>query len=126
MITENIFIKQLKKHSLSFLFRLIKNIVFALLFFCLILIVIYITGNYQNFQDESQIIVLTALSYSSDILFLLSALAFLEIIFRFATKPDKIKSFALGIGLLLIMIFSIVCMSFSTIVEYISKGFFNV
>ena len=123
MKEENIFIRQLKKHPLSFLYRLIKNLVFALFFFCLVLAFMYIVGNYQSFQFESQILILRAISFSSIALFIFSILILFETVIRFATKGEKVKSLIVILIMLFNIIFCIVCMSFSNIVYYLSEGF---
>ena len=109
MKEENIFIRQLKKHPLSFLYRLIKNIVFALFFFCLVLVLLYIVGNYQSFQFESQILILRAISFSSIALFIFSILILFETVIRFATKGEKVKSLIVILIMLFNIIFCIVC-----------------
>ncbi|EID84170.1 hypothetical protein MSI_23880 [Treponema sp. JC4] len=123
MQTENIFIRQLKKHPLSFLYRLIKNIVFSLFLFCLVLLVLYIAGNYQNFQTESQQLILSTLSFSSIVLLIFSILIFGETIIRLITKGEKLKSVAVLLTMIFNILFSIFCMSFSNIVYYLSEGF---
>ena len=123
MQTENVFIRQLKKHPLSFLYRLIKNIVFSLFFFCLVLVVLYIAGNYQNFQTESQQLILSTLSFSSIVLLLFSILIFGETIIRLITKGEKLKSVVVLLIMIFNIFFSIFCMSFSNIVYYLSEGF---
>lgn len=123
MQTENVFIRQLKKHPLSFLYRLIKNIVFSLFFFCLVLVVLYIAGNYQNFQAESQQLILSTLSFSSIVLLIFSILIFGETIIRLVTKGEKLKSVAVLLTMIFNILFSLVCMSFSNVVYYLSEGF---
>ncbi|WP_027727610.1 hypothetical protein [Treponema sp. C6A8] len=123
MQTENVFIRQLKKHPLSFLYRLIKNIVFSLFFFCLVLVVLYIAGNYQNFQAESQQLILSTLSFSSIVLLIFSILIFGETIIRLITKGEKLKSVAVLLTMIFNILFSLVCMSFSNVVYYLSEGF---
>jgi hypothetical protein len=123
MQTENVFIRQLKKHPLSFLYRLIKNIVFSLFFFCLVLVVLYIAGDYQNFQTESQQLILSTLSFSSIVLLLFSILIFGETIIRLITKGEKLKSVAVLLAMIFNIIFSVICMSFSNIIFYLSEGF---
>lgn len=123
MQTENIFIRQLNKHPLSFLYRLIKNIVFSLFLFCLVLLVLYIAGNYQNFQTESQQLILSTLSFSSIVLLIFSILIFGETIIRLITKGEKLKSVAVLLTMIFNILFSIFGMSFSNIVYYLSEGF---
>ena len=123
MNSENVFIRQLKKHPLSFLYRLIKNIVFSLFLFCLVLVVLYIAGNYQNFQAESQQFILSTLSFSSIVLLVLSILIMAETVVRLITKDDRLKSVSVILTMIFNIAFSIVCMSFSNIVYYISEGF---
>lgn len=105
------------------MYRLIKNIVFALFFFCIVLVVIYVVGNEQNFQFESQILILTAISYSSIVLFILSVLIVVETLIRLIFKPEKFKSIIVLFFMIFNIAFSILCMSFSNIVYYLSEGF---
>lgn len=123
MKEENVFIRQLKKHPLSFLYRLIKNLVFALFFFCLVLVLMYIVGNYQSFQFESQKLILKTISFSSIALLIFSILILFETGIRFATKGEKIKSLVVMAVMIFNIIFSFVCMSFSNVVYYLSEGF---
>ena len=123
MSEENIFIRQLKKHPLSFLFRLIKNIVFALFLFNFVLVILYIVGNYQEFQVESQQLLLNVITFTSITLLILSVLIFFETGIRLFTKEDKIRSLILLMLMIINVIFGFLCMSFSNIVYYLSEGF---
>lgn len=123
MSEENIFIRQLKKHPLSFLFRLIKNIVFALFLFNFVLVILYIVGNYQEFQVESQQLLLNVITFTSITLLILSVLIFFETGIRLFTKEDKIRSLILLLLMIINVIFGFLCMSFSNIVYYLSEGF---
>ncbi len=123
MSEENIFIKQLKKHPLSFLFRLTKNIVFALFVFNLVLVVLYVAGNYQEFQVESQQLLLNVITLTSITLLILSVLIFFETGIRLITKDDKIRSLILLFLMILNIVFGFFCMIFSKIVYFLSEGF---
>ena len=123
MSEENIFIKQLKKHPLSFLFRLTKNIVVALFVFNLVLVVLYVAGNYQEFQVESQQLLLNVITLTSITLLILSVLIFFETGIRLITKDDKIRSLILLFLMILNIVFGFFCMIFSKIVYFLSEGF---
>ena len=123
MKSENIFIRQLKKHPLSFLYRLIKNVVFALFIFSVVLLMLYAVGNYQNFQFESQKLILSAISLTSTLLLVLSILILVEATVRLLSRDGKFKTLLVIFFMVFNIIFCVFCMSFSNIVYYLSEGF---
>ena len=120
--TTNI-LKNRKKISFTFVLKLTKTIILTLVVFCLLMNVLYVVGNYQNFQDKSQQIILDTISYTSIITIFLTFPVILESIIRIFTvkkKSDSIKTLILMILAIIIMIF---CISFSSFIGYLSKGF---
>ena len=60
--------------------------------FCIILITLYIIGNYQNFQDENQEWILTLLSYVAIFNSLFSIVLTVETAIKIFTEKQKIKN----------------------------------
>jgi len=117
------FSKTFKKHSHSFLYRLTRSIWMALTVFCTILLFIYIMGNYQNFQEESQLLILRTIRNVAVVNIIISLPVVLEAIYRLITRENKIKRSILLVLLILMNIYNCFCMFFSNLIVYISKGF---
>ena len=90
--------------------------------FCVILITLYIIGNYQNFQDENQQWILTLLSYVSIFNSLFSIVLSVETAIKLFTEKQKIKNFVNLLALLASAVFCIFCTGTSNIISYISGG----
>ncbi len=90
--------------------------------FCVILITLYIIGNYQNFQDENQQWILTLLSYVSIFNSLFSIVLSVETAIKLFTEKQKIKNFINLLALLASAVFCIFCTGTSNIISYISGG----
>lgn len=90
--------------------------------FCVILITLYIIGNYQNFQDENQQWILTLLSYVAIFNSLFSIVLTVETAIKIFTEKQKIKNFINMLALIASAVFCIFCTGTSNIISYISGG----
>lgn len=89
---------------------------------CILLTSLYIIGNYQNFQDKSQQIILFFLSYDSIFSTLLSFLLLIETIVKIFTEKYKIKNIINALMLLLAILFCISSTGIAGIISYLSTG----
>lgn len=112
--------KKLISNSLTYKFSLI--ICLTLLLFSLILIGLYIIGNYQNFQDQTQQFLLGLLSYIAIFNAILSILLIVESIFKIALENRKVKSVINLFFLIITFIFELFSLEISTVISYLSKG----
>ncbi|MCR4579760.1 MAG: hypothetical protein K5681_05380 [Treponema sp.] len=96
------------------------NLIFVV--FCVLLTLLYIIGNYQNFQDSSQQIILFFLSYVSIFSTLLSTLLLIESIVKIFTEKYKVKNIIYSVLLLLAIIFCIFSTGIAGIISYLSTG----
>ena len=90
--------------------------------FCVILITLYIIGNYQNFQDENQEWILTLLSYVAIFNSLFSIVLTVETAIKIFTEKQKLKNFINMLALTASAIFCIFCTGTSNVISYISGG----
>lgn len=109
--------------SNSLTYKLSISLDILLTVFSLLLITLYIIGNYQNFQDSTQIIILSTLSYISIFNILLSILLFVETLFKIRTEKQKFKNILNIIYLILAILLGILFSSTSNIINYLSTGF---
>lgn len=112
--------KKLISNSLTY--KLSLNLNLLLTIFSLLLITLYIIGNYQNFQDKSQQTILSVLSYVSVFNILLSFLLLVETIFKLATEKRKIKSIINIIYLIFAMVLGLLFSGTANIISFISMG----
>ena len=112
--------KKLISNSLTY--KLSLNFNLLLTIFSLLLITLYIIGNYQNFQDKSQQTILSVLSYVSVFNILLSFLLLVETIFKLATEKRKIKSIINIIYLVFAMLLGLLFSGTANIISFISMG----
>ena len=112
--------RKLFSNTLTYKFSLTLNL--AITVFCIILITLYIIGNYQNFQDENQQWILSLLSYVSIFNSLFSLLLTVETGIKIFTEKQKIKNTINMIALLASAVFCIFCTGTSNIISYISGG----
>lgn len=112
--------KKLISNSLTYKFSLI--VCLTLLLFSLILIGLYIIGNYQNFQDQTQQFLLELLSYIAIFNAILSILLIVESIFKIALENRKVKSVINLFFLIITFIFELFSLEISTVISYLSKG----
>ncbi len=107
----------------SLIYKIVKLITVCLSIFNLLLLAFYIVGNYQNFQDSSQEIILTSLLYSSILNFLLSIPVIIENIFMIFTRQN-IKGGIISLILMILnMIFNLACVVISAVISFLASGF---
>ena len=94
----------------------------AITTFCIILIALYVIGNYQNFQDENQEWILTLLSFVSIFNCLFSIVLSVETSIKIFTEKQKIKNIVNLLALTASAVFCFFCTGTSNIVSYISGG----
>lgn len=114
--------KHLFKSPQSFLYKLTLTIIVALLFFCFMIILLYILGNYQGFQDKSQQIILNVVSYTSIFLGFITIPVIIELIIQIFTEPKKIKHVIYLVLMIITILFCILCSATSSIIDYLSMG----
>jgi hypothetical protein len=94
----------------------------AITAFCIILITLYIIGNYQNFQDDNQQWLLSVLSYVSIFNSLFSIVLTVETFIKIFTEKQKVKNIINMIALIGSAVFCIFCTGTANIISYISGG----
>lgn len=112
--------KKLISNTLTYKFSMTLNL--AITAFCIILITLYIIGNYQNFQDENQQWLLSVLSYAAIFNTLFSIVLTIETAIKLYTEKHKVKNIINMIALLGSAIFCFFCTGTSNIISYISGG----
>ena len=112
--------KKLFSNTLTYKVSMTLNLVITV--FCIILITLYIIGNYQNFQDENQQWILTLLSYVAIFNSLFSIVLTVETAIKIFTEKQKIKNFVNMLALTASAVFCIFCTGTSNIISYISGG----
>ena len=90
--------------------------------FCLKLIMLYVVGNYQNFLDKTQQIILKVLAISSIFTVLLSVFLIFETLLKIITEKHKIKNFFNILYLFITFVFCVFCIVISSAINYISLG----
>lgn len=112
--------KKLLSNTLTYKFSMTLNL--AITVFCIILITLYIIGNYQSFQDVNQMWLLSILSYASIFNSLFSILLTIETVIKIFTEKQKLKNFINMIMLIISAVFCIFCTGSANIISYISEG----
>lgn len=112
--------KKLLSNTLTYKFSMTLN--FAITVFCVILITLYIIGNYQEFQDENQQWILSVLSFAAIFNSLFSVLLIVETAIKIFTEKHKIKNLINLLILIASAIFCIFCTGTSNIIGYLSGG----
>ena len=112
--------KKLLSNTLTYKFSMTLN--FAITVFCVILIALYIIGNYQNFQDENQQWILSVLSFAAIFNSLFSVLLMVETTIKIFTEKHKFKNLINLVMLIASGIFCIFCTGTSNIIGYLSGG----
>ena len=111
-----------KLFSNTFTYKFSMTINLAITVFCVILITLYIIGNYQGFQDENQEWLLAILSYAAIFNSLFSIVLTVETAIKLFTEKQKIKNLINMIALIASAVFCIFCTGISNIISYISGG----
>lgn len=117
------FQKNRKKISFTFVLKLTKTIILTLCIFCILMIILYTVGNYQDFQDKSQQIILNTLSYTSIITLFLTIPVIIESTIRLFTVKKKSESIITIILMLITILIMIGCISISSVISFLSQGF---
>jgi len=112
--------KKLLSNTLTYKFSMTLN--FAITVFCVILITLYIIGNYQEFQDENQQWILSVLSFAAIFNSLFSVLLIVETAIKIFTEKHKVKNLINLLILIASAIFCIFCTGTSNIIGYLSGG----
>ena len=112
--------KKLFSNTLTYNVSITLNL--AITVFCIILITLYIIGNYQNFQDENQQWILSVLSYAAIFNSLFSVVLTIETTIKIFTEKNKFKNVFNLIVLIASAIFCIFCTGTSNIIGYLSGG----
>ena len=112
--------KKIFSNTLTYKVSMTLNL--AITVFCIILITLYIIGNYQGFQDENQQWLLSMLSYISIFNSLFSIVLTAETAIKIFTEKQKIKNIINIVALIMSAIFCIFCTGTSNIISYVSGG----
>lgn len=112
--------KKTFSNSLTYKLTLILNMVLTI--FCLLLVTLYVIGNYQGFQDNTQSIILIILSYTAVFTGLLSVFLFVETIIKIFTEKRKLLLIFNGIYLIISTILCILFSGLSNIISFLSMG----
>ncbi len=107
-------------NTMTYKFTMTINLIFIV--FCILLTALYVIGNYQDFQDKSQQIILFFLSYVSIFSTLLSFLLLIETIVKIFTEKYKLRNIINSVMLLLAIIFCISSTGIAGIISYLSTG----
>lgn len=111
-----------KTFSNTLTYKLTMILDFVLTLFCVLLVTLYILGNYQNFQDNSQSTILQILSYSAVFTSLLSICLIIETIIKIFTEKKKLLHIIYVFYLLLSTVLCIFFSGFSNIISYLASG----
>ncbi len=111
-----------KLNSAFWLFRLTRTSVFILFFFCVLLFLFYLMGNYQNFMDKTQLLILTVLGFSSVLEVVLSFLGLVEIIFFMITNKFRVNNIFSLLFLILAFITSVIFVIYAVIIKRFATG----
>ena len=112
--------KKIFSNTLTYKVSMTLNL--AITAFCIILITLYIIGNYQNFQDDNQQWLLSVLSYVSIFNSLFSIVLTVETFIKIFTEKQKVKNIINMIALVGSAVFCIFCTGTANIISYISGG----
>lgn len=108
--------------SNSIVYKISMTVDFVFILFEIILIMLYFIGNYQSFQDSSQLLILKILFFSSIFTSLFSFLLLIESVIKIFSENKKTRHIRNSIFLLFCIIFGIFNMEFSNIIMYLSEG----
>lgn len=112
-----------KRIKTPFLYRITQTVVLSLLIFSFFLIILYVVGNFQNFQDKSQKTILNVLLFTSILTSFLTIPIIIENIIMFFTIKQKKNRIISLIFMSFTIIFCAFCIIFCGAIELISEGF---
>ena len=102
--------------------KLTKNCVWLFFLFNVILFVLYVMGNFYNFLDETQLLILKVLTVSSIFQSILSFILFVEnMIYIFFTHSKVARLLTLTFSVISLLI-GIAFIIYSTLVKQLSVG----
>ena len=108
--------------SNSIVYKISMTVDFVFILFEIILIMLYFIGNYQSFQDSSQLLILKILFFSSIFTSFFSFLLLIESVIKIFSENKKTRHIRNSFFLLFCIIFGIFNMEFSNIIMYLSEG----
>ena len=113
-----------KDDSKPVLYRLVMRTVLFFVLFLLSLLVFYAIGNYQNFLDENQYIILSAASLAAIMLLIFSVWGFAVSLF-YALKKDTSRRalyIVSSVFMLFTAAFGFVCMFAFRLIDFLADG----
>lgn len=114
-----------KKHNFSsyaLICRVIMSFASFLLSCSVIFFILYIVGNFQNFTDDAQLLMLSMISIFSILLFITSFAGIIaNFVFLFGKVRIKHRIISI-ISLLFMLVLSIIFLLFSIILKQLSSG----
>lgn len=122
-MAKNINFKYAKKifsNTLTYKLTFTLNIILAI--FCVILVTLYILGNYQGFQDNSQSIILQTLSYVALFNTLLSVFLLVETVIKIFTEKRKFRLIVNAIYLFFAILIGSIFTTFSNVISFLARG----
>ena len=113
-----------KRRAFPFVFvsRLTRNSIFLILLICVLLFILYLIGNFQNFIDKSQLRILAVLSGGAVALCIMSVLGVIEEIVFIFLKEKKAGSFFSIVFFVFTFAAGFAMTAFSTVVRRIAIG----
>lgn len=111
-----------KTFSNTLTYKLTMILDFVLTIFCILLVTLYILGNYQDFLDNTQSTILIILSYTSVFTALLSICLTIETIIKLFTEKKKLIHIFYLVYLIFTTIICTLFSGFSNIISYLSMG----
>lgn len=121
-MTKNKFKYSRKIISNSIVYRISMTVDLVFFLFEIILMMLYFIGNYQTFQDSSQLLILKILFFSSIFTSIFSFLLLIESLIKIFSENKKIKHILNSFFLFFCIITGIFIMEFSNIIMYLSEG----
>lgn len=112
--------KKTFSNTLTYKLTMILDVVLTI--FCILLVSLYVIGNYQNFQDNTQSIILVILSYTAVFTTMLSICLFVETIIKLFTEKRKFMHIINGIYLIISTILCILFSGMSNVISFLSMG----
>ena len=113
-----------KDDSKPVLYRLAMRTVLFFALFLFSVLVFYAIGNYQNFLDENQYVILNAASFASIMLFVFSAWGF-AVSLVYALKKDtarRARCIVSAVVMIVTAAFGFVCMFASRLIDFLADG----
>lgn len=103
-------------------YRQVFSVTIFLYIFGLFLAIFYVIGNYKNFMDESQSIIMLCLSVIAVLLIFFAVIGIIENIVLLIGRVKIINRFISLFWMFLFVVSGIVMLFFSYIIKYLSDG----